>query len=171
MPDPAKVVIRCEDPQDQSAIRFVNESAFEERAEADLIEGLRRDGAVLLSLVAEVEKQIVGHILFSRMWIDNAGGSIDAVALAPMAVLPTHQGQGIGGRLIRSGLDRLRGCGEEIVIVLGHPEYYSRFGFSTDKAGSLKSPFPAHAFLAVELRVDALTGICGEVRYPIAFGL
>ncbi len=137
--------------EDKSAIRSVNELAFGRSDEADLIEGLRHEAAVLLSLVAEVRGAIVGHILFSRMWIDNASGSIAAVALAPISALPAYQRQGIGRQLIRSGLDSLRDCGERIVLVLGHPDYYQRFGFSTLKAGRLENPFPPGAFMAAEL--------------------
>jgi len=169
--DPSGAVIRFEEADDKPSIRWVNESAFAHPDEAGLIERLRQEGAVLLSLVAQVEEQIVAHILFSRMWIDSAGGSIAAVALAPLAVLPTHQRKGIGGRLIRGGLDCLRDHDEEIVIVLGHPDYYSRFGFSAEKTRGLESPFPPHAFMATELRAGALTGIRGKVRYPVAFGL
>ena len=169
--DPAEVVIGREGGEAQAAVRLIHEAAFERPDEADLIDRLRREGAILLSLVAEVEKQLVGHILFSRMWIDSESGSRAAVALAPVAVLPSHQGKGIGGKLIQSGMDRLRDGGESIVLVLGHPEYYSRFGFSTGKARGLKSPFPPHAYMAAELRKDALTGICGTVRYADAFGI
>lgn len=90
-----------------------------------------------------------------------------------MAVLPEQQRQGVGGQLIliRSGLDWLRGRGEHVVIVLGHPEYYARFGFSSDRARSLASPFPAEAFMALELSPGALDGIQSRVRYPEAFGL
>lgn len=165
------VLIRCEKPDDQSAVRTVNESAFGRFDEANLIDNLRKESAVLLSLVAEIEKQVIGHILFSRMWIDNSDGSLAAVALAPMAVLPAYQRKGVGGMLIRSGLTFLRGGGEHIVIVLGHPDYYARFGFSAERAGALASPFPPEAFMAVELTVDALRGICGNVRYPAAFGV
>jgi putative acetyltransferase len=165
------VVIRCENTEDESAVRTVNESAFGRSDEADLVDSLRKEGAVILSLLAELKKQAVGHILFSRMWIDTPGGSLTAVALAPMAVLPGHQNKGIGGTLIRRGFDRLRNRDERIVVVLGHPEYYSRFGFSTEKAGGLASPFPPHAFMAAELSINALGGICGKVRYPVAFGL
>jgi|SRR5215472_5700602 len=167
----ANVVIRCENEEERPAVRSVNLAAFGEVDEADLVDRLHHEGVVLLSLVAEVGRQIVGHILFSRMWIDTANGSISAAALAPMAVLPGHQRQGVGGWLIRSGLDSLRDRGERIVIVLGHPDYYSRFGFSTEKVRALESPFPPHAFMAAELSVNALGGICGKVRYPIAFGL
>lgn len=167
----ANIVIRCEKVQDEAAVRSVNLSAFSHSEEADLVDRLRHEGVVLLSLVALIGGQIVGHILFSRMWIDTASGSVPAVALAPMAVLAEHQRQGIGGRLIRSGLNRLREREEQIVIVLGHPGYYPRFGFSTAKASALESPFPPHAFMATELSVNALGGICGKVRYPAAFGL
>ncbi|MGP8175670.1 MAG: GNAT family N-acetyltransferase [Terracidiphilus sp.] len=163
--------VRSENPEDRAAIRFVNEQAFNRRCEADLVDVLRDQGVVLASFVAEAEKRIVGHILFSRMSIETTGEPVPAVALAPMAVLPEQQGQGIGGKLIRHGLDWLRGEGEQIVIVLGHPAYYPRFGFSADKARSLASPFPPEAFMALELRPGALDGVQGKVRYPDAFGL
>lgn len=165
------VTVRGENPEDHAVIRLVNEAAFDRRCEADLVDVLRNQGVVLASFVAEVEKQVVGHILFSRMSIETTGEPVPAVALAPMAVLPEQQGQGIGGKLIRQGLDWLRGAGEEIVIVLGHPAYYPRFGFSADKAHSLASPFPPEAFMALELRPGALDGVHGKVRYPDAFGL
>jgi putative acetyltransferase len=167
------LIVRCEsaETEERSAVHSLNEAAFGRPDEADLVDRLRAEGAVLVSLVATLGERIVGHILFSRMWIETAGGSISAVALAPVAVLPEHQRQGIGGRLIRHGLDLLRGRGERIVIVVGHPEYYPCFGFSSEKARSLASPFPADAFMAMELKPGALDGIRGEVRYPAAFGL
>jgi putative acetyltransferase len=167
-------IIRCEDPEDPgelSRVRLINQAAFGRPDEADLIDQLREQEAVLLSLIAEVEQQAVGHILFSRMFIDTADGAMPAAALAPMAVLPSHQRQGIGASLIWRGLDLLRGAGEQAVIVLGHPEYYPRFGFSCEKARFLKSPFPADAYMALELVAGALEGVRGRVRYPAAFGL
>lgn len=164
-------IIRCEYPDDLSRVRVINQSAFGRADEADLVDQLREQGDVLLSLVAEVERRAVGHILFSRMFIDTAGGARPAVALAPMAVLPSHQRQGVGGSLIRRGLELLRDGGEQIVIVLGHPEYYERFGFSCGKARMLESPFPPEAYMALELWPDALDGVRGRVRYPAAFGL
>jgi putative acetyltransferase len=160
-----------EDPVERSAVRAINEAAFDRPDEADLIDALRADGAVLLSLVAQVEQRIAGHILFSRMWIDGGNGPIQAVALAPMAVLPEHQRHGIGEQLIRHGLDLLHGRDEKIVIVLGHPDYYPRFGFSSEKARFLESPFPPEAFMAMELNPGALDGIRGRVRYSAAFGV
>jgi putative acetyltransferase len=132
---------------------------------------LRADEAVLASFVAEREGRIVGHILFSRMSIETTGGPIAAVALAPVAVVPEGQRQGVGGQLIAHGLDWLRDRGERIVIVVGHPGYYPRFGFSSDRARALTSPFPADVFMALELVPGALDGISGSVRYPAAFGL
>jgi putative acetyltransferase len=121
--------------------------------------------------VADSDGAIAGHILFTRMSIETGDGSIPAVALAPVAVLPGRQKQGIGAQLILEGLTVLRDRGERIVIVLGHPEYYTRFGFSVEKARALKSPFPPEAYMAIELQPDALDGVAGAVRYPAAFGI
>ncbi|MGD1092760.1 MAG: N-acetyltransferase [Bryobacteraceae bacterium] len=163
--------VRDEQPLDREQVRKVNEAAFRRSDEADLIDRLRAEGAVLLSLVAELDSQIIGHILFSRMTVETAQGPVDAVSLAPMAVLPDHQGRQIGSHLIRHGLAQLRDWGERIVIVLGHAHYYPRFGFSSEKARNLASPFPPEAFMALELSDGALAGIHGAVRYPSAFGL
>jgi putative acetyltransferase len=167
----AAVTIRPETPDDRAAIRHVNQAAFGTTEEADLVDALRVDASVLLSVVAEVDEQIVGHVLFSRMSVETSGGAVSAVALAPVAVLPSSQRQGLGARLIRFGLDRLREMGERIVIVVGHPTYYPRFGFSSERARSLEHPFPADAFMALELAPGALDGVRGRVRYPPPFGL
>jgi putative acetyltransferase len=169
------VNIRVEDSgsfEERSVIRTIYEAAFGDPDEADLVDRLRADGHALISLVAELDAGLVGHILFSRMWIRNQTGAlVSAVALAPVAVLPEHQGRGIGGRLVRCGLELLRGRGERIAIVVGHPDYYPRFGFSTEKAQSLESPFPAEAFMVIELSAGALDGVQGSVVYPAAFGI
>jgi putative acetyltransferase len=149
----------------------VNEAAFGRSGEADLVDRLRAEGAVLLSLVAEVDGQIVGHILFSRMTVETAQGPVAAVSLAPLAVLPSHQGRQVGSQLVRHGLAELRNRGERIVIVLGHRDYYPRFGFSPEKARHLASPFAPESFMALELSDAALAGIRGAVRYPSAFRL
>ncbi len=166
-----KVLIRQEQLRDCDQIRTVNEAAFGRSDEADLIDALRAEGVVLLSLVAELDDQIVGHILFSRMTIETAQAAIPAVSLAPMAVLPDHQGHQIGSRLVQDGIVQLRELGERIVLVLGHEHYYPRFGFSAEAASHLSSPFPPEAFMALELQEGALAGIKGAVRYPAAFGL
>ncbi|MEX2261467.1 MAG: N-acetyltransferase [Bryobacteraceae bacterium] len=165
------LIVRSENTEDRSVIRSINEAAFVGSDEADLVERLRAEGVVLVSLVAEVKSRIVGHILFSRMWVETTKGSVSAVALAPMAVLPEYQRRGIGGRLIRDGLDALRSLAEQIVIVVGHPDYYPRFGFSSERTRSLESPFPPEPFMALELSPGALDGIRGRVRYAASFGL
>lgn len=163
--------IRRETADDLRAIRSVNEAAFGTPEEADIVDALRAEGRTLVSLVAEADGRVVGHVLFSRMWIRTAGGSIDAVALAPLAVVPEHQRQGTGSLLIQEGLRALRSRGETIVIVVGHPAYYPRFGFASERAAALASPFPAEAFMALELVPGALDGVSGRVEYPKAFGL
>ncbi len=164
-------MVREEQPGERQQVRIVNEGAFGRLDEADLVDRLRLEGAVLLSLVAEVENQIIGHLLFSRMTVETATGPVAGVSLAPMAVLPDHQGRGVGTRLVRHGLAVLRDRGECTVMVLGHKGYYPRFGFSTEKARGLISPFPPESFMALELSGGALEGIQGTVRYPSAFGL
>lgn len=161
------MTIRGETAEDAGAIRAIHEDAFGRPDEAGLIENLRAEGVVLCSLVAEARGRAVGHILFSRMWIDD----LAAVALAPMAVRTEYQRQGIGELLVRRGLELLRDQGERIVIVLGHPGYYPRFGFSVEKARRLESPFPPEAYMALELVPGALSGVQGKVRYAAAFGL
>jgi putative acetyltransferase len=167
----APVYVRDEQPCDREQVRKVNEAAFVRSDEADLIDRLQVEGAVLLSLVTKIDSQIVGHILFSRMTVETDQGSIAAVSLAPVAVLPAYQRRSVGSQLVRRGLTQLCDRGERIVIVLGHKQYYSRFGFSPEKARYLASPFPSEAFMALELADDALAGIRGSVRYPSAFGL
>ena len=165
------MLVRSERPEDRAAIRFVNEQAFGRRDEADLVDQLRDQGDVLASFVAEVDGEIVGHIFFSRMSIQTIEKSVPAVALAPLAVLPKMQRQSVGAQLVVHGLNWLRRGTERIVLVLGHPDYYRRFGFSPDKARFLESPFNAEAFMALELKPNALENVCGKVRYPDAFGL
>lgn len=159
------------DSRELESIRTVNTAAFGRADEADLVDQLRASGHALMSLVAELEGRIVGHIMFSRMSIMASLGRVPAVAFAPVAVLPDLQRQRVGGRLIEYGLESLRARGERIVIVLGHPAYYPRFGFSTELAKPLQSPFPPEAFMALELAAGALDGISGLVVYPPPFGI
>jgi len=164
------IVIRSEAPPDLDAIRHVNRAAFESDAEANLVDALRDGGYVEVSQVAEVDGEIVGHILFTRLPIVTTGGTVDALSLAPMAVLPSHQRQGIGTRLVEAGLDACREKGHKIVVVLGHPEFYPRFGFSAELAQPLESPFGGgEAWMAMELVPGALSGVEGRVEYPPPF--
>jgi len=164
-------VIRPEIPADHAAIREVNRLAFGGGDEARLVAALRAGGYVRVSLVAEEGGRVVGHILFGDLPIVTAVGTVEALALAPLAVLPSHQRRGIGSLLVREGLRACREAGHRIVVVLGHPEYYPRFGFSAGLAWRLKSPFSGPAFMAAELVPGALEGVGGEVRYPPPFGL
>ena len=159
------------DPGERASIRAIHEAAFGGSEEAELVDALRAAGEALLSLIAELDGRIVGHILFSRMWIETPSGLVSAVALAPVAVGPEFQRRGIGSLLIRRGLETIRSQGEQIVIVVGHPDYYPRFGFSPDRARQLRHPFPPEAFMALELTTGALDGIEGKVVYPQPFGI
>jgi putative acetyltransferase len=165
------VEIREETAEDHAGIREINRLAFEGDDEALLVDRLRSEGLVVASLVAAVKARVVGHILFSRLPVETPNGTIDAVALAPMAVRPEMQRNGIGSLLVRRGLDVCRERGEAIAVVLGHPGYYPRFGFSAALAQRLTSPFSGDAFMALELMPGALDGVTGTVRYPEAFGL
>jgi predicted N-acetyltransferase YhbS len=165
------ITVRAEGPEDLQAIREVHRQAFGQEEEARLVDALREGGYAHLSLVAEETGQIVGHILFSDLPIVTPTGTVPALALAPVAVLPARQRQGIGSRLVQEGLRACANADHHAVIVLGHPGYYPRFGFSATLAGRLKAPFSGPAFMALELAPGALAGVTGEVRYPPPFGL
>ena len=165
------MLIREETPTDHEVIRTINHLAFEGEVEGRLIDRLRADGDILLSLVAQVDGEIVGHILFSKLEAETSGGTIKAAALAPMAVTPEFQERGIGTALVERGLALCRERGYTVVVVLGHPDYYPRFGFDSRKAQALESPYSGagEAYMALELVPDALFGVSGSVRYPAAF--
>ena len=127
-------------------------------------------GYARLSLVADLGGQVVGHILFSDLPIVTATGTVPALALAPLAVTPSLQRQGIGSLLARQGLEACRLARHRVVVVLGHPEYYPRFGFSAELALRLQSPYAGPSFMAVELVAGALDGISGRVEYAPPFG-
>ena len=120
-------------------------------------------------MVAEVDSEVVGHILFSDLPIVTPGGVVPTLSLAPMAVVPSHQRREIGSLLVREGLRACREAGHRVVVVLGHPEFYPRFGFSAKLTKWLRSPFSGPAFMAVELVPGALEGIEGEVCYTPPF--
>jgi putative acetyltransferase len=166
------VRIRGEAVEDQGAIRQVNRLAFGREDEARLVDALRDGGYVRVSLVAERDRQVVGHILFSDLPIITGSGSVPALALAPMAVMPDLQRQGIGSALVRRGLELCRERDHRIVIVLGHVDFYPRFGFSSKLAQPLQSPFSGHeSFMALELVKGALDRVRGRVTYPPPFGV
>ena len=165
------VQVREEEPRDAEGIREVNRLAFGQEDEARLVDALRDGGYARLSLVAEEDRRVVGHILLSDLPIITREGTLPALALAPLAVLPARQRQGIGSRLVRQGLSACADAGHRVVVVLGHPAYYPRFGFSAQLAERLKAPFSGPAFMALELMPGALADVAGEVRYPPPFGL
>ncbi|NUN99002.1 MAG: N-acetyltransferase [Saprospiraceae bacterium] len=166
--------IRPEQPSDIPAIHEVNHLAFGQAEEAVLVDNLRNSDAFIpgLSLVAVKEGQIVGHILFTKIKIkDDQGNAYNSLALAPMAVRPEFQNKGIGGQLIRSGLDQAKALGHASVIVLGHEHYYPRFGFVPAEKWNIRAPFevPSAAFMGIELQEDALGNVRGIVEYDKAF--
>lgn len=159
-------MIRHVSAADHPAIATLVEAAFGKPDEARLVERLRADGDVVFELVAEEAGEIAGHILFSRLWADRA--ELFA-ALAPVAVRPDRQGGGVGGELIRAGLAACREFGVHGVLLLGHPAYYPRFGFSPEAAAKVRSPYsgsPAFMALAVE---DGAFDAPLTVAYPDAF--
>ena len=139
------LTIRRETTEDIAAIRYINEQAFGQNEEAELVEKLRNRAALSLSLIAVQKNEIVGHIAFSPVVIESERSSFEAITLAPIAVLPEYQRQGIGGQLARAGLEKCRNLGHEIVVVLDHPTYYPRFGFVPAKPKGISCEFEVAA--------------------------
>ena len=169
-----RVTIREETEPDFSDVYEVNKSAFGQDNEARLVELLRNSNAFIpgLSLVAIIDNKIVGHILFTRVRInDGNGNTYGSLALAPMAVNPQLQNQGIGGQLIRYGLVKARELGHNSVIVLGHEHYYPKFGFEPAIKWKIRAPYdvPSNVFMGIELVTGALQNINGTVEYPKEF--
>jgi len=164
-------IIRPETPEYVNSIRYVNEQAFGQKEEAKLVEKLRNRAALTISLIAVQNSDVVGHIAFSPVVIESESSSFEAIALAPMAVLPAYQRQGIGRQLVSAGLEECRNLGHEIVVVLGHPDYYPRFGFVPAKPKGISCEFevPDEAFMVLELREGALAGRGGIVKFQPEF--
>ncbi len=165
--------IRQELPEDIPAIFEVNSQAFGQDGEARLVNALRNDGDYLheLSFVAVSGDRIIGHILFPPITIVSDSAETSALALAPLAVHQDFQCLGIGTALIGEGLKECQRLGHRIVIVVGHPAYYPKFGFVAARDFGIQAPFPCpdEAFMALPLTSGALDGISGTVRYPHAF--
>lgn len=134
---------------DPDAIRAVETAAFGQPLEAGLVDALRRDGDVVLELVATSGDALVGHILFSRLIVEDSATPFAAVALAPLAVAPGHQRQGIGAALIAQAHARLRAAGERLSVVLGDPAYYGRFGYHHARATGFDSAYQGEALQAL----------------------
>jgi putative acetyltransferase len=161
------VNIRAELADDAAAIRGVLISAFPGPAEADLVERLRADRELVLSLVAELEGTVCGYVAFPRLVVESAGEGVDSAGLAPLAVSPQSHRRGVGSLLVREGLRLLDAQGLSLVFVLGDPAYYARFGFDLAAARSFDSPYSGTHFMVLRLSENAPRG--GKVRYPAAF--
>ena len=165
------VDISLEASGEMELIHQLNTVAFDGRTEeADLVDALRESGELILSLVARRDGKVVGHVAFSRLTVDTADGPVGGVALAPVGVLPDCQREGVGSLLIKSGLEMLAADGEQVVLVVGNPAYYVRFGFSTAVGARYPCRHSGPHFMAMVLGDPAAAPI-GPVRYPEAFQL
>ncbi|PZF88829.1 N-acetyltransferase [Listeria ivanovii] len=168
------MIIRMEQPKDYQAIRHLNEQAFKGSVEADLIEKIRDSEHYQpgLSLVAEAEDgSIVGYIMFSEISLQTENKSRFILGLAPLAVLPEFQGSRIGSRLMEEGIRLSREKAYPAVAVLGHADYYPRFGFITSETFGIPVPFdvPAEYYMLLELYDGSLENLQGTIQYPEAF--
>jgi putative acetyltransferase len=165
------ITVRTEAAGDQPSVRQINERAFGHSGEADLVAMLRESVRPYISLVAVSDGQLVGHILFSPVSVVSEGTTYSALALGPMSVLPDFQNRGVGSRLVRRGLEVCRDSGHEVVVVIGHPWFYPRFGFvpARQKGLDCEYPVPDEVFMAAELRVGALAELKGVVKYHPEF--
>jgi len=165
------ITIRHENPQDIPQVYSVIERTFKRAAEAKLADKLRRACSDHLSLVAEDNGLIVGHVMFTPVVIDN-GKQLKGMGLAPMSVLPSRQCQGIGTLLVKAGLQILRDNNSPFVIVLGHPDYYPRFGFQPASRYHIKSQWPDvpdEAFMILVLDEKAMRKVSGTARFRDEF--
>ena len=163
--------IREENTGDWTAVRELIRSAFGQVQEADLVEKLRQNCEERLSLVAVFGSRVVGHILFTPVVISGESHSLQGMGLAPVAVAPEYRRQGIGSLLIKNGIARLADTGYPFIIVLGHPEYYPRFGFEPAKLHGIRSEWevPEEAFMIVVLNPLAMKGVEGVATYRPEF--
>jgi putative acetyltransferase len=163
--------IRRETPEDIPAIHHVNTVAFGQSNEADLVDALRRNNALTIALVAVQDGHLVGHIAFSPVTITSSTGTMEALGLAPMAVLPNYQRRGFGSQLVEAGLTACHHTPYGVVVVLGHPHYYPRFGFTSAKPLGIvwEHDAPDEAFMVKEIQEGALARTQGVVKYRPEF--
>ena len=167
------MIIRVENKQDFDSVYELNLQAFNQIAEPELVDKLRLSDRFIpeLSLVAEIDNKVLGHILFTKIFIQSEAVSKESLALAPMAVLPDYQKEGIGKQLIKSGIEKAKSLGYESIVVLGHAEYYPKFGFMPASKFGIVAPWevPDDVFMALELKDNALKSVSGLVNYAQAF--
>jgi putative acetyltransferase len=165
------LTLRCETPEDISAIHHINTAAFGRPNEADLVDVLRQNNALTISLVAVQDGRLVGHIAFSLVTITSDTATREALGLGPMAVLPAYQARGIGAQLVEAGLTACHHTPYGIVVVLGHPYYYPRFGFTPAKPLGIvwEHDVPNEAFMVQEIKAGALAPTRGVVKYRPEF--
>jgi len=163
--------IRPEKKEDIEYIRHVNKQAFGQEKEAILVDKLRSHDVLTVSLVAVQDGKVVGHIAFSPAVVESEFSSFEMLCLAPLAVLPAHQRKGIGSQMMRTSLKECRRLGHGVVVVVGHPDYYPRFGFVLAKPKGLVCEFevPDEAWMVIELREVALAGRGGLVKFQPEF--
>lgn len=167
---PSLIAIRSENSSDAPAIGRILESAFPTPAEARLVEALRAHGNLLVSLVAEVNGEIVGHVAFSPVTIGGGSSVSRGAGLAPVAVAETWRRRGIAGQLIRAGLEACRALAIPFVVVLGEPAYYARFGFERAADRGIANEYGAdHEFRVIELISGSLPAAGGLARYGPEF--
>jgi putative acetyltransferase len=174
-----KVHIRRERPSDFDAIRLINNLAFGRDEEGRLVDNLRQNNKLIISLVAVRERaeagqhqEIIGHIAFSPATLDPQAGDISILCLGPVAVLPDYQNQGVGSQLTKEGLKRCRDLGCSVVVLVGHPEYYPRFGFVRARPLGIECEYPQapdDAWMLLELRKGALAGCRGRIIFQPEF--
>lgn len=173
--------IRKETPEDYNRVIELTEKAFEtleisDHNEGKLVDKLREAPTFIeeLSLVAELNGQVVGHILFTPIVIDNGTQQFQSLVLAPVSVLPEFQKMGIGGQLIKAGHCKSKELGFQSVILIGHPDYYPQFGYKPTSIWGVKTQIPLPSddvFMAVELVSGGLSGVSGTVIFPPEFGV
>jgi putative acetyltransferase len=162
------IEIREERADDVAAVRELNRRAFEQDQESNIVDALRANGAALLSLVATLNDQVVGHIMYSPLSIS---GNVKGAALGPMAVLPEHQRQGIGSKLIEAGNQKLKDAGCPFIIVVGHADYYPRFGFraASEHGITCEWDVPDDVFMLLVLDEAKMEGVSGLAKYRHEF--
>lgn len=164
--------IRKETNQDYEAVREINFKAFNRYKEPDIVDEARKSGNIVISLLAELDGKPVGYIMLSRGYVEKENGErVGILLIGPVAVIPEFQKQGAGSALMWEGIKLAKEKGESAIILLGHKEYYPKFGFDTSLVSGIDSPFNKESFMGLELIEGSLKGLEGKIKYAKAFGL